>query len=54
MIIKPGTLVCCRNEECISLYVPEDIFLESSEGGHGTENSQVVYVLDVNRDCGFK
>lgn len=52
MIIKPGTLIFYRNEECISLYAPENIFLKSWEGGYGTANSPLVYVLDT--DYGFK
>lgn len=54
MIIKPGTLVFYRNEEYVSLYVPENILGGSWEGGHGTTNSQFVYVLNMNTDCGFK
>jgi hypothetical protein len=31
MIIKPGTLIFYTNEECISLYVPENIFSKAGK-----------------------
>lgn len=54
MIIKPRTLVFYRNKECISLYIPENDFLESWEGRYRTANSSFVYVLDMNADGGFQ
>lgn len=53
MAIKLGTIFY-RNEECISFYVPENVFVENWKGGYGTANSPFVYVLDMNTDCGFK